>query len=219
MHAILINALDYSDVATSKLLKSLKMTKYPVLTVTGNKESTLWKEHEPNNFELQVPHNSIDLTGLIAIVENKSLILNKLGIVSEWFYMHATCECGKSFEIPFGDKISRPIKPDYNMNMGIYFYQDLLECKQLLDYRSTDNPSYNEVKELKKNRIFTEGIIFNSLKIGAPLTSHIHPKTIGPFDIYDTGSMRKIEYYEEIGLYKYKANWGQTTFETMVLSP
>jgi hypothetical protein len=54
-----------------------------------------------------------------------------------------------------------------------------------------------------------EDHIFNNDENNVVLENYNGWKYTGPVDYYNTGTMRIIEHYPNLDLYKIKANWGQ----------
>jgi hypothetical protein len=54
-----------------------------------------------------------------------------------------------------------------------------------------------------------EDYIFNNDPNNYLLDNHSGWHFTGPTDYYKTGTMRIVEYYSNLDLYKIKANWGQ----------
>ena len=216
MYCILVNALKFDDIATQTFLNNIGNSEYIYLVVTSDHPCVKWIKHTDNIHELQVQHNSIDFTALIAVVEEQELVKEHLGTIFEWFYVHATCKPGPNFNVPFGNNVCMPISSmAYNMNLGIYTYKRLLSCKKLLTLRSSNNPPLEEVKKLKHKGCGFEDFLFkkNARMRDLPRKlPRLNPKnaTISckiPKDIYGTGTMRKTIYFKKTDLYKYKANW------------
>jgi len=57
--------------------------------------------------------------------------------------------------------------------------------------------------------MFYEDYIFKNDKNTGIINNHYYRITTGPIDYYKKGTMRIIEYYDNLDLYKIKANWGQ----------
>lgn len=56
---------------------------------------------------------------------------------------------------------------------------------------------------------YQEDYIFNNDKNNKILDNYDGWNYTGPSDYYNTGTMRIVEYYPNLDLYKIKANWGQ----------
>jgi hypothetical protein len=60
---------------------------------------------------------------------------------------------------------------------------------------------------------YNEDYIFNNDNNNILLDNHdVYNNYTGPTDYYKTGTLRIVEYYSNLDLYKMKANWGQGTW-------
>ena len=152
----------------------------------------------------QVPHNSFDFTGLISVIE--------LDLKSDyWFLMHDTCYVGDRFynEIMKHNHITNTIRltsDGFTMNMGSYKQEYLDSIQdQVLSFKNTD---YSEaaVAKFKVNNIHWEDTLLVSKSPAYNNTCRI---VSDGTDVYSTGVIRIKEYYQDIDLYKIKANWEQ----------
>lgn len=212
-YTIVINAISPDDPASIKILNSIPNNKSIILVTQGGDNVTLIKN---NIINLVVPHNSIDFTGIIGILEN-NFLQGKL-VNSIIFYTHATAEFGSNFFNLFKLQSSQMLTRTPSMNIGTYDYNKLQSIKPfILNLKSSDYPSREEIVELKLNGINHEDIIFKILKVDNVYCEKNKIKIKPPSDIYNTGTQRIIEYYTELDFYKFKANWGQFN-ETPILS-
>ena len=213
---ILINAYNYPDKATDLLIKSIN-NNLKILIVSYGK-NTRFQQIDDNIYNLQVIHNSIDYTALIAVVEHRDLLIENDIIHNCWFYIHNTTKFGKSFKPSMLRNKTCRLTNYPSMNMGTYLHKDLLRCTDiLLDKKSSDHPSKTEIIELKRNAIKTEDSIFKHLskykKIGIYCGGKI---TIPEKLIYSNNILRITEYYKKLDFYKYKANWGQRNNDPII---
>lgn len=176
---------------------------------------------------LGVTHNSIDFTALIAVIEHiYSLVDNNFLLPDYWFYLHDTCELGPSFLKllrPHVDTLylynyyTKPLTYSKSMNIGIYKYTYLFNKKNvLLQLKTSDYPSIEEVQYFKKIGVQFEDIIF---KDDYDESGYKHSCTPQNFKdryvdfenkkiIYDNSNVLRItEYFPVLDFYKYKANW------------
>ena len=212
-YTIVINAISPNDPASIKILNSIPSNKSIILVTQGGDNLTLLKN---NIINLVVPHNSIDFTGIIGILEN-NFLQEKL-VNSIIFYTHATAEFGSNFFNLFKVQSSQMLTRTPSMNIGTYEYDKLQSIKPfILNFKSSDYPSREEIVELKLNAINVEDIIFKILKVENVYCEKNKIKIKPQSDIYNTGTQRIIEYYTELDFYKFKANWGQFN-ETPILS-
>lgn len=198
-----------NSIASAHLLESLKNSIYEIIVVIGG-------YYNLNDYEvtttgnityIRCNHNSIDFTGLIALVE----LYDK---DDYYFYLHDTCKVGKNFidklkSIDLTNVSSIRIKKSFSMNIGIYSQKLINEFKDfLLTKKNTDEKRCMEFKSVNYN----EDYIFNNDKNNIVLNNYDGDIYRDPVDYYKTGTMRRIEYYPNIDLYKIKANWGQVSW-------
>lgn len=166
-----------------------------IIFVVGDSNEYCDKIDENNIRWIFMLPNYIDFTGIIWSSDN----LNDDDCI---LYLHDTIMFGSDLlfkKLNFETK--RLLTNSPSMNMGTYMVSDLNRVKKILIYSIGTKTS----NELKTYCVRNEDFIFKVLKIKGAYTN----KSIitGPYDIYKTGVMRRQEYYEEIDLYKFKANW------------
>ena len=153
---------------------------------------------------LRAPHNSIDFTGLLAIVDTQ------LGSRdSRYFYIHDTTRAGPRFvhclkALPATLQTASFAFP--SMNMGLYSRTVLEEQRHLLEtFRNTDDSC---AQKFKARCVDMEDCIFRGNLDNHSFISEGPPLLQGPpRAYYDTGALRQVEYYPAMDLYKIKANW------------
>lgn len=151
-------------------------------------------------------HNSIDFTSLIGLSEMK----NYNEVDNYYFYMHDTCKIGANFynklkNINLSNVTTIKIHGRYSMNIGIYTQKIINKFKEfLLTKKNTDESKCMQFKKVDYN----EDYIFHNDPNNILLENYSGWLYQGPLDYYNTGTMRIIEYYPNIDLYKIKANWG-----------
>jgi hypothetical protein len=153
---------------------------------------------------IQVNQNSIDYTGLIAVVEEN--------IYSDyWVLLHDTCYVGSNFyntikNYPYNNAPAVALSSDLSMNIGAYSWEYLQNIKdELFSYRNTDF-SEESIQMWKQKGINDEDKFISCFR------SKYHycntPRINQGFtDIYQTGTPRVIEYFPGVDFYKVKANW------------
>ena len=210
---ILINSHFEGQVALQWLLQNVyACDRFCVLIVVGGAPEEIMYEESNNVYRCHVKHNSIDFTGMIALLEHEKQLEQLMnGLPDRWFYMHDTCEISDCdlFATSCKQTIdTTKLLNTTSMNMGIYTYRDILANKPLLmQLRSTDMPNTQEIYNLKRNAIKHEDIIFHNLSTNSVLSSKETLKE--EFSYPGSNVKRKIEVYKDIGLKKFKANWGQ----------
>ena len=211
---IVINSHTKSNIALQHLLESLRendiINYCDVIVVIGGHYNL--KNYEITKYDnityICANHNSIDFTGLIALLE----LYNN---TDEYYvYLHDTCKIGKNFynkikSINLTNVSSIKINKNFSMNIGIYSQRIINEFKTFL--LSKKNTNENECMKYKSIN-YNEDYIFNNDANNKILDNYDGWKYTGPTDYYNTGTMRIVEYYANLDLYKIKANWGQGTW-------
>lgn len=234
---IVINSHNKSSIALNHLLDSMKINPdfvnfEHIITIGGfytNKDYIKKKYHEHNdnyenknyeNYEnknndnktyenikyIYCNHNSIDFTGLITLSELDEYKTNN----NYYFYMHDTCTIGQNFykKIKTIDtKYLSTIKihSRYSMNIGFYSQTIINNFKAfLLTKKNTDENKCMIFKSVD----FNEDYIFHNDRNNILLDNYSNWIYSGPTDYYKTGTLRIVEYYPNVDLYKIKANWG-----------
>lgn len=208
---IVINSHSKSGIALNHLLESLRendINYCDIIVVIGGyydlKDYEITKDK--NITYIRANHNSIDFTGLITLLE---LYNNNLD--EYYLYLHDTCKVGKKFydkikSINLKNVSSIKIKRECSMNIGIYSQKIINKFKNfLLSKKNTDESRTMEYKSIN----FCEDYIFDNDKNNKVLNNYNRWEYTGPTDYYNTGTMRIVEYYPNLDLYKIKANWGQ----------
>ena len=154
-------------------------------------------------------HNSIDFTGLIALLEifhgNKD---------DQYLYLHDTCRVGDDFfkklrNIDLDGVSSIKLRIRDSMNMGIYSQSLINRFKDfLLSKKNRDKERCMFFKSIN----YAEDHIFEQDPQNRILDNYHGHSFTGPCDYYSTGTMRRVEHFPNLDLYKIKANWGQGTW-------
>jgi len=214
-YAIVISSCLKNAAAREKLVESLlpqaqKRGVDIVVVIGGCEESRpLEKLFIPAGHSFYVAkctHNSFDLTALIELS-----LLPK----TQWmwyFLMHDTCLAGPKCvdkllyaRPPLRNETSSLAFP--SMNIGWYCKGVIAEYASWLKDQRCTYP--HELQQYKAGAVETEDYIFKQQRhkglhhIFGTLT-RVSYSNDGP---YGTGIGRRIEYYECLDLYKYKANW------------
>lgn len=213
---IVINSHINGSIPLNHLLDSMKKyaeyNEYEIIIIVGgfyHNDDYEIKKNE-NITYIYCNHNSIDFTGLIALSELFSNNINEY-----YMYLHDTCKIGENFykklkSIDLTNVSSIKINRHYSMNIGIYSQQIINEFKDfLLRKKNTDESKCMEFKSID----FNEDYVFNNDKNNILLENYDSCEhrynCSGPTNYYGTGTMRIVEYYPNLDLYKIKANWGQ----------
>ena len=223
---IVINSHRKSDIALNHLLRSMQQQKefaefQTIIVVGGFYENEEEYVVETTDYitKIKSKHNSIDFTGLICLLELYGLGKdeNETYVEEEeyYFYMHDTCRIGKRFyeklkEINMQNRLSMRLNVPFSMNMGVYSQTVINQFRDFL--LSKKNPDENRLFEFKTVDIQEDYIFRNDL---SNFTLNNYDNSDGKnvtkraINFYGTGTLRIVEYYPDIDLYKMKANWGQ----------
>jgi len=151
-------------------------------------------------------HNSIDFTGLIILLELYNQNINEY-----YLYLHDTCKIGPKFydklkALDLTNVTTIKINRSFSMNIGIYSQNIINKFKNfLLSKKNKDEKMCMKFKSVN----YCEDYIFNNDPNNIILENYNGHNYTGPFDYYGTGTMRIVEYYPNLDLYKIKANYGQ----------
>lgn len=133
---VVINSHVKSTVALNHLLESFKKHQFDVcdilVVIGGHHELDTYQINKENGITyIHANHNSIDYTGLIALVELYG------DTDDHYVYLHDTCTIGSQFQtklqsIDLTNVSTLKINKDFSMNMGIYSQQILREFHDFL---------------------------------------------------------------------------------------
>ncbi len=162
---------------------------------------------ENNITTILLDHNSFEYTPLIDIAENE--------IQSDyWFLIHDTCKVGNKFkEILYSVIDKNPIKvalkSSPSMSIGLYKYDYILKYKnKLLEIKNQDYTP-NGLQRWKQWGIKAEDYLL--WKHEPENTFLFHPdnsvKKVARQNWYGEPTLRIVEYYHQLDLYKNKSNW------------
>ena len=207
---IVINSHIKSDIALNHLLSSMKIcdeyNEYDIIIIIGGYyDINKYKISKNKNITyIKCYHNSIDYNGLITLME-----LYYDNIYEYYLYLHDTCKIGKDFykklkSIDLTNISSIKINKNFSMNIGIYSQKIINEFKFFL--LTKKNINENKCMEFKNDG--QEDYIFNNDKNNIVLDNYDDWNYTGPTDYYGTGTIRIVEYYPNLDIYKIKANWG-----------
>jgi hypothetical protein len=211
---IVINSHVKSNIALQHLLESLKENDINycdvIIVIGGYYKLNNYRIIKNGNITyIHANHNSIDFTGLITLLE---LYYND---TNEYYvYLHDTCKIGKNFynkikSIDLTNVSSIKINKSFSMNIGIYSQSIINKFKDfLLSKKNTDE---NRCMEFK-SYCYCEDYIFNNDTNNKLLDDYDGWNYTGPTNYYNTGTMRIVEYYPNLDLYKIKANWLDTNW-------
>ena len=199
---------------SSMLSKQLSGQRHVI--VYGDSENTeLSTQH--GTIHLRVRHDSIDFTGLIALVDHFPHLYN-IQRFDRIFYMHDTMMVHN--KSAFREALSKhsqsrtcSLQMGQSMNIGMYSVQDLLNSnKTLRALRGKDHPTVAERARLKKKNLQGwEGILFAKLGAWARYSTCGCELSTGPTSrrIVTEGAFKgRMELrYDSWGLSKYQHNY------------
>jgi hypothetical protein len=209
---IVINSHIRSDIARAHFLESIqKYTEYKnyefIIVIGGYYNLSDYEITKEDNITyIKVNHNSIDYNGLIALYELYSQ-------ESEYYlYLHDTCRVGPDFfrklqNINLDNITSLSLTRFPSMNIGIYSQKIINASHDFL--LSRKNKNENALYQFKKWAIEEEDRVFKNDPNTKIIDNHHNRIITGPTDYYGTGTMRIVEYYSNLDLYKIKSCWGQ----------
>ena len=209
---IVINSHIQSDIARKHIMDSMQSyTEYKnyefIIVIGGYYHLSSYEITKKDNIlYIKANHNSIDFTGLIALLE----LFSKE--VEYYLYLHDTCKIGPDFfrkikNINLENITSLSLTNFPSMSIGVYSQKIINANKDFL--LSTKNNDDNKLYEFKRLAITEEDHIFKNDPNTKIIDNHHNRITTGPTDYYGTGTMRIVEYYSNLDLYKIKSCWGQ----------
>jgi hypothetical protein len=153
--------------------------------------------------------NSYEYSPLIEIVERE--------LESEyWFLIHDTCKVGERFkELLYNIPETKPeklaLKRKPAMSMGSYRYDYLLTIKdKLLSIKNVDFSKESLMKWKRWGVPNEDYILWMTSPEPMLYNDNNNWSVVKEENWYNTGTIRRTEYYESLDLYKNKSNWGQT---------
>jgi len=165
--------------------------------------------YEFNNVHFHyLNHNSYEYSPLIEIVEKN--------IESTyWLLLHDTCKVGPNFKkllynIP-ENTIKLALKNKPAMSMGLYKYDYLLSVKdKIISIKNTDY-SEGSMNYWKNWGVPNEDWIMWMTEPRPQIyNNNDNWSVVDNENWYNTGTIRRTEYYPSLDLYKNKSNWGQS---------
>ena len=209
---LITSHIDYFENAGRYLLNSIykncpAIKPEDIIIVMGGSQEEAHKVANLQEEAWAVPHNEFDFTALVAAVE--------LDFSSDFFFlMHDTCYVGSRFQDSYKlfepSQMSKPVTScQRSMSMGMYSKKLLKKCAaEILGLKNTDF-SEEGLQKAKTLAVNKEDFLFSKYPCHGYCTP---PKDYGEKDFYGTGVTRKIEYYENLDLYKAKSNWFSKNF-------
>lgn len=212
MHAVVINSHAANAAALERLLESMRLCpeydRADVVAVVGG-HSDYEIAVQGSVTLVKAPHNSIDFTALIAMLDVPELQRPSFA------YVHDTCEVGPRFlellaavPVPAGTASF----PFPSMNMGVYSWAAIERARDALLAEKNPDLSPEAAARFKRRGVESEDLVFL-----AEQAAGRHDFSLGDADparetvtdVYGTGVPRRTRYFPALDLYKSQANWGQ----------
>lgn len=157
----------------------------------------------------EVPHNSMDFTALISVVE--------LGLETDyWFLLHDTTYVGSRFgksiySYSYENQETIALSFDLSMNMGAYSWNFLQQnLDKLISFKNTDY-SIDGLQKTKQRAVQYEDCFLDRKHYYCTTPRRVEDSN----NMYGTGTNRIVEIFDDIDLYKIKANWyNKPVYET-----
>ena len=207
--ALVITSHRNNAIALTHILESLGNERdIDIIVVIGGNDDVYTVTRESNITTIHSPYNSIDYTGLLALVDLAHLphLAHR-----SYFYIHDTTRAGPGFlrhvmHIPH-DTVTASFRWP-SMNIGLYSHEFLMNHTDTLDlFRNTDT-SEDTAHTFKTKCVDFEDCLFRQNTETHVFLSNTPPEVCGaPTEYYKTGVTRLVEYYPTMDLYKIKANW------------
>jgi hypothetical protein len=189
----------YYDLAVPKLLNSLKTDKKILIAFNNATEYKLESDPNTNITSVHLTHNCYEYAGFVAAAK----VLEPTDYI---FLLHDTCEAGPDFvniieSFPY-DKYDHVDVYDGLCNFGLYKVSLLQQHSALVE----------SMKDIDKRK----AVVLEKSVHHLPCNKTRFPSRPGLKDynslgtntgVYKTGVVRLTEYYGNIDLYKFKANW------------
>lgn len=196
--------------AARTLLHQLGQLGMPTLHVSGGEKRTAWYNVSRTLQRLDVQHDSIDFTGIIALLEHPQALKNE----ESFFYLHDTTTIDALFHarltsLTYHGTCALGKHP--SNNIGVYSVSDLLQHRsRILAMRSTSHPSACERLEIKRKGFDAEDVVFKLVfahyrQEWCALSARSVLKT--PSHFYSNTTKRIRVIYKDWGIVKYSANW------------
>lgn len=181
------------------LLKS-GVSQSDIYTFVGGSENTAKLNWDYDINYYLVDHNSFDMTALIGV--------SNLKVDYDYvFLLHDTSWVGTNFM----ERVLNVVKSNVNSNKNIMLYKHGASMNIGMYSKNFIDSSHNEINTTYKNKpkefyVTSEDKLIKKSK--SPI--YLNPtkfELIEPYDVYNTKTKRRVEYYSDIELYKAKANW------------
>lgn len=132
-----------------------------------------------------------------------------------WFLIHDTCKVGSRFkELLYNIPVNMPeklaLKTWPAMSMGSYRYDYLLSIKDIILSIKNEDLSFGSLMHWKNWGVPNEDfILWKTHPEPVVYNNNSNWFVVDYENWYNTGTVRRTEYYESLDLYKNKSNWGE----------
>jgi hypothetical protein len=206
----------YAEKTIPKLIQDLTKNKIPLnkIFVFEGGYNFNKKNDSVNYNHYFVAHNSFDLTALISILE--------LNIEADnWLLLHDTLEFDNTFKYKFYTINTQkndcmPLRKFPSMNIGIYNSNYIKDNKDFILSIKNIDYSENSLQKFKALGVDNEDYLFKNTKN----KKIIHEKLFVLHKIKEViynNNNRILEFYPQLGLKKYKANFKKQEIYTIKL--
>jgi len=217
------------DIIIPSLIKSGVLVDDIYYFLSQSDKNIIYKDDKYNINIVEFDYNSYDFNALIAIVDLQLecdywFYLHDISYVSDYFYDKI-----KNFENLETFDVIKATTVGTSMNFALYKYNFLLKLKKaLLNYKNYDF-SEDRIQHLKFMAVYYENALTNidqiidflsrnnqndisdikDLKIGSFSNKCVtyDPFNKGPQEYFNNGVKRLLFFYEDLGIYKYGANY------------
>jgi hypothetical protein len=235
--------INYYKITIDKIIPSLLRSGIPASDIymfAGGAQEYKFLTNQYNINFYEADHNSIDLTGLISIID--------LNLQSDyWFLLHDTCFAGDNFyknilNFKYDSSIDaiRGVGQGTSMNIGAYSNKYLYSVKNLLEHNKNKNYLKENLQKIKLKGVSFENLLLDvqklnwytkvnnvfinqeieKIKILNYSNKYLWADSGQKIDFYENQTARIKCYFEDIDLYKYAANYSDpSTVKEWILKP
>ncbi|PZP50726.1 MAG: hypothetical protein DI598_04950 [Pseudopedobacter saltans] len=199
--------LGYSEQTIPKLINDLKKYGFSGNSIYVFEGGHNKIEHSFAGYHYyKIDHNSFDLNGLITI--------NELNLNADyWLLLHDTVTIGKKFKkmvytCQFKNFLGlKLLKKDVSMNIGFYSMPLIRQNSEYLhSFKNTDYTEKGLLNAKERGAIEEDYIFKNSQNIGY-VHYDLQYRVKCENDVMYKGRLRRMEYYPQLDMTKYKANF------------
>lgn len=209
---ILINScFKYYKNTVPVLVESLKHSGLENIDVVIGDSPKEYQVIEDSVHKYFVPYNNFDVTAFIFVIE--------ANYQKDFMYLHDTCRAGPSFGRLLTDKLhgfnfdcAKLTNSGLCMNMGYYSHTFVHKHKDIILPIKMTTSTHDEVMESKKRALINEDFL---IKRAGSSINLARGRNVSDKNIYSE-NRRIEEYFPDLDLYKYKANWDLSRYQINV---